>query len=157
MVEGTEHGRNRKTHGLKSKLEKLCGTSFFHLSSHDCEILCEAARALGVFCAFSVYYQDCMTGCWRLSSFLGSPPLSLPPPSGHPWGASENCSSQSSVRQALWFVLQEPASSTGPPGPWQSFRRARVFASCLPFSQLQSPTKLTKESLEGCGTRLIIF
>lgn len=54
MVEGTEHGRNRKTHGLKSKLEKLCGTSFFHLSSHDCEILCEAARALGVFCAFSI-------------------------------------------------------------------------------------------------------
>ena len=103
MAEGTGRGRNRKTHGLKSKLEKLCGTSFFRLSSHDCEILCEAARALGVFCAFSVYYQDCTTGCWRLSSFPGSPPVSPPPPSGHPWGASENCSSQSPVPRALRF------------------------------------------------------
>ena len=58
MTVGTEHGRNRKIRGLKSKLEKLCGTSFSRLSSHDCEILCEGAQALRVFCVFSVCYQD---------------------------------------------------------------------------------------------------
>lgn len=70
MMEGTEHGRSRKTRGLKSKLERLCGTSFSRLSSPDCEILSEAARALRVFCVSSVYYQDYTTGSQRLSTLV---------------------------------------------------------------------------------------
>lgn len=54
-------------------------------------------------------------------------------------------------------VPQEPTSSTGPRGPWQSFRHAHVFLNCLLFSQPQSPIHWTKELLEGCGNRLTIF
>lgn len=100
MVEGTEHGRNRKTHGLKSKLEKLCGTSFFHLSSHDCEILCETLDSGSFLCFLSIIRTIRLAAGGLAFRVV---PLSLPPPSGHPWGASENCSSQSSVPQALWF------------------------------------------------------
>lgn len=103
MMEGTEHGRNRKIHDLKSKSVKLCGPSFSRLSSPDREMLCEVSRALGVFCVFSVCDQDYMVGYWRLSSFRGSPPLSPPPSEAHPGGAFGNCSSQSHVHQAQCF------------------------------------------------------
>lgn len=51
-MEGIEHGHSQMTRGLKNMVVTLCDTSSFHLSSRDCEPLCEAFQAQKVFVFF---------------------------------------------------------------------------------------------------------